>query len=476
MPRASRIAVQLLVSICENGVGSAGFVRPLYVAIAVALALLCPSIATASSGSFGATADSYVSASQPTSNYGSSTRLYVGGSPTFNTYVRFNVQLPAGTKIIGATVSLYTGSGSTTVGYQAYAVADTSWGEYAITYQNAPPFGAFLGESGGWSTSGYKAVVLPAGYVHAGLNSIGIATTATSAKRFWSREAGSNPPQLEVSYTTNPTRHFAAETDSDQSLALSMGYDLMDVSGSHFDPSATKAAVDALPSGVQALIWVGNLDNTNCTTPGYTTAQFQALVDAMASDPKVYGYYIADEPHPLVCSNAATDIRTRADYLHAHSSSQKAFIVVQDGWGPCGSNLGCEFSALQPADTHVDLIGLDPYPCHYSSLGVAVPCNYNLITQRVAAATANGIPQSTIVPVFQTFGQEHRTDGRSVYYRTPTTSELSTILSTWDSLVPNPAMDYAYTFGVQCSTTCLAPQALVNHPELRPIMQAHNGW
>jgi hypothetical protein len=82
-----------------------------------------------------------------------------------------------------------------------------------------------------------------------------------------------------------------------------------------------------------------------------------------------------------------------------------------------------------------------------------------------------------IVPVFQTFGQEGRIDGRSVYYRIPTTGELSTILRTWDSLVPNPAMDYAYTFGIQCSTTtCPSPQALVNHPELQPVMQAHNGW
>lgn len=451
--------------------------RAPYALLVVALALICPSIAAASSVSFPARADAYVSAAQPGSNYGSSTRLYVDSSPILRTYARFNVQLPAGTKITGATLSLYTGSGSTTAGYQAFAVADTSWNEHAITYQNAPPFGAYLGASGGWSTSGYKTVVLPAGYIHAGLNSIGVATTATSAKAFWSREAGSNPPQLAVSYTTNPTRHFAAETDSGQSLALSLGYDVMDVSGSHLDPSATKASVDALPSGVQAVIWVGNLDNTDCTTPGYTTAQFQALVDAMAADSKVYGYYIADEPHPLVCVNAAVDIRTRADYLHAHSSFQKAFIVVQDGWGPCGSDLGCEFRALQPTYTHVDLIGLDPYPCHYSSLGVPVPCNYSLINQRVAAATAGGVPLRMIVPVFQTFGQEGRIDGRSVYYRTPTTGELSTILRTWDSLVPNPAMDYAYAFGIQCSTTtCLAPQALVNHPELQPVMQAHNGW
>lgn len=451
--------------------------RPLGVIVAAVFALACPSIATARSANFSATADSYVSSAQPTTNYGTSTRLYVGGSPTLHAFVRFNVQLPSGTMITGSTLGLYTDSGATSVGYQAYAVANSSWGEYAITYQTAPPFGDYLGTSGPWTTSGYKTLALPAGSVHAGLNSIGVSTTATSSKTFWSREAGSNPPRLTVSYVANPTKHYAGGTDDNQSLAISLGNDVIDVAGSHLNPSDTKATVDALPPGVHALIWVGNLDNTNCTTPGYTTAQFQALVDAMASDSKVYGYYVADEPHPLVCTNAATDIRARADYLHAHSSFQKVFIVIQDGSGPCGSTLGCEFAALQPANSHVDLIGLDPYPCHYSSLGVAVPCNYSLINQRVNAAIDNGVPLGVIVPVFQTFGQEGRLDGRTVYYRTPTPSELSTILSTWDSLVPNPPMDYAYTFGVQCTfTTCPAPQTLVNHPELQPVIQAHNGW
>ncbi len=246
------------------------------------------------------------------------------------------------------------------------------------------------------------------------------------------------------------TRHYTIGTNSDRSLAISLGFDVMDITGSGSSPRSTKAIVDALPAGVQALIWVGNLDNTDFSTP------------------------IADEPHPRTCSNAVADIRARADYLHAHSRFQKAFIVIQDGFGPCGSNLGCEFEALQPAHTHVDLVGVDPYPCHYDDGGRPVPCDYGLIEKRVSAATANGIPASKIVPVFQAFGQKGRVGG-SVYYRTPTTGELNTILTTWKSLVPRPVLDFAYTFGVQCSTTCPAPQALANHPELRRVIRAYNG-
>jgi hypothetical protein len=268
-------------------------------------------------------------------------------------------------------------------------------------------------------------------------------------------------------------KHFSIGTSHGQSLALSLGFDVMDISGSHTSPRATKSRVDALPRGVEALISVVNLDNTDCARPAYSNAQFRALVDALANDPKVYGYYISDEPHPLTCRNAAADIRARADYLHAHSSSQKAFIVISDGSNTCGSALGCEYRALKPAITHVDLVGLDPYPCHYSDGGQAAPCDYGMINQRVAAAIASGIPANDIVPVFQTFGQEHRVGG-PVYYRTPTPGELITMLNRWHSLIPNPVMDYAYTFGVQCSITCPSPQALLNHPELRTVIRAHN--
>jgi hypothetical protein len=303
----------------------------------------------------------------------------------------------------------------------------------------------------------------------AGASACGGSQATTSAS---TRSTQGTTTQLR-SDPPSTSKHYSVGTSHDQSLALSLGFDVMDISGSHKDPSSTKATVDALPTGVQALISVVNLDNTNCKQPSYTIAQFRALVDTLANDPKVYGYYISDEPHPLKCSSAAAHIRARADYLHAHSSTQKAFILIADGSGSCGSDVGCEFRALKPAITHVNLVGLDPYPCHYNDGGQAVACDYSLIKQRVRAAIANGIQASAIVPVFQTFGQKNRVGG-PIYYRTPTPSELTTILNTWHSLVPNPVMDYAYTFGVQCSTTCPAPQALLNRPELRAVIRAHN--
>jgi hypothetical protein len=274
------------------------------------------------------------------------------------------------------------------------------------------------------------------------------------------------------------TLHFASNTSSTVSQAISNGFNLVDVTGSTSNPNTTLNTLNALPSGVQGLVWVGNLDNapvgSACPSPGFTTAQFQNLVNALASSPKVYGYYVSDEPHPSVCPSAASDIAARADYIRQVAPGQKSFIIVQDGSGVCGASLGCEFSALNPGNSHVDYIGVDPYPCHYSG-GTAVPCDNSAIVSRFNSAISGNVPLSAIVPVFQTFGQEGRTDGKAVFYRTPSTAELQSMLDTWASLAPTPAFDYSYTWGTQCSvTSCLSPQALVNQPALAAVMKSHN--
>jgi hypothetical protein len=63
-----------------------------------------------------------------------------------------------------------------------------------------------------------------------------------------------------------PVKHFASSTSRNESLALSLGFTVMDIAGSKTTASGTKAVVDALPPGVQAMDWVGNLDNTSCTS------------------------------------------------------------------------------------------------------------------------------------------------------------------------------------------------------------------
>jgi hypothetical protein len=275
------------------------------------------------------------------------------------------------------------------------------------------------------------------------------------------------------------TLHYAANAHGAITAAAALGFDLFDIDGSGAGLGALSERIDSLPARGKALVWVGNLDNappgSSCPAPGLSFGRFKAVVDALRHDRRVYGYYLADEPHPDVCPEAAADIRARADLVHAVAPRQKAFIVVADGSAICRGNLGCEYRALRPAKTHVDLVGLDPYPCHYDKSGNPVPCESSMISARVAAAIASGIPATSIVPVFQAFGQSGRDDGKSIYYRMPTANELASMLRVWHGLVPEPAFDYFYSVGVQCSTaSCPAPQAILSTPGIMPTVRGHN--
>jgi hypothetical protein len=177
--------------------------RAVLLALATGLVAGCVGTpeASADTAVFAPQADAYVSSAAAGTNFGTRPELRVDASPTQRTYLRFDVALPAGSTITGATLRLYTTSASTGTGYRAYAVGDTSWSESGITYSKAPPFGALAGGSGGWSTTGYKTVSIPTQHVRAGLTSLGAATTSTTAKPFHSREAA-NKPQLVVTFSS----------------------------------------------------------------------------------------------------------------------------------------------------------------------------------------------------------------------------------------------------------------------------------
>lgn len=251
------------------------------------------------------------------------------------------------------------------------------------------------------------------------------------------------------------TLHYIANTGSVTPVAQ-LGYDL-------FDTGPDPDELASLPAGTQALVWLGSLDNDACSSPSYTFAQFTAAVDRLVGDPRVYGYFIADEPHPKVCPNAVSDIRARADYIHAHDPTHKSFIVVLDGTNQCGGTYGCEFDAFKPSASHVDLVGLDPYPCNINSS----TCEYSKIDDTVQRAEAHGIPASAIVPVFQAFGQACTA---SPYYRLPSAAELRTMLTHWSKAVPHPAFDYTYSWGNQGSSC----PTLVDSTALQAVMRAHN--
>jgi hypothetical protein len=140
-------------------------------------------------------ADSYVDASHPSSNYGTSSQIRVDGSPDVNAYLRFNVTGGSGS-VVSATLRIWATSAHST-GYDAYAVADTTWDETTITSANAPPFGARLGSSGRVAAKTWTSVDVTSAVQGNGLVSIGLSTTSKTALALSSRESA-NPPQLVI--------------------------------------------------------------------------------------------------------------------------------------------------------------------------------------------------------------------------------------------------------------------------------------
>jgi hypothetical protein len=238
-----------------------------------------------------------------------------------------------------------------------------------------------------------------------------------------------------------------------------------DFSGSTYDPGAdgfnladvsSNAETEALPAGVKGLEWIGSCAGA--------TPSFQADLQSFIGDPKVFGFYLVDEPDPSSCN--AANLKAESDWIHANLPGTYTFIIEQD---LSSSNHPTYVGGYNPANSHVDLYGLDPYPCR-SENPASAPCAYAWVSLAVTAAEEEGIPLADIVPVYQAFGGGTWIDDGGGSYQLPTASQESEILSTWASLVPTPVFDYAYSWGVQNGD-----QALSGSPALQSILLAHNG-
>lgn len=239
-----------------------------------------------------------------------------------------------------------------------------------------------------------------------------------------------------ASATTKP-KHYINNLHGAYS-AVQLGYNLLDTGSS-------KSTIDALPAGTQSLVWLGQ----KCPTAADAT--FKATVDSLKSDPKVFGYYLSDEPHVSSCAGGTAGLASRADYIkRATGGSQASFIVL---------SLPADYAAFRPSKSHVDLVGLDPYPCSTAN----PTCPLSKIDEKVAAAESAGISQARIVPVYQAFGQENTA---AHYYNMPTAAQLSAMLKEWKRLIPSPVFDYTYTWGHQS----VADPTLVDVPTDQQVL------
>ncbi len=155
--------------------------------------------------------DSYVSASSPTINYGTNTTIRVDGSPDLHGYIRFNVSGLSG-PVTNATLMILANS-SNSQGIRALAVADNTWGETTINYNNAPPLVSLLASSGGFTTGTWISLNVTSYITGNGTFSLGVNTLSGTATSLASRQSGANSPQLAVTtsggLTATPTQTSA---------------------------------------------------------------------------------------------------------------------------------------------------------------------------------------------------------------------------------------------------------------------------
>jgi hypothetical protein len=248
-------------------------------------------------------------------------------------------------------------------------------------------------------------------------------------------------PSLSGSYTQTLLHYTANGNVSSNGTYLpgADGFNVADVS--------SVGALDALPTGVKGLVYLDQC--------GGATAAFIDRVKHFIGKPKLFGFYLMDEPTPRSCQ--ASNLKAEADWIHANVPGAETFIVLMN----MSSDTKPTYkNTYNPANTDIDLFGLDPYPCQQQFNG----CDYSVIPAAISAAEAWGISASQIVPVYQAFG-----GGGYSAWLLPSAAEETQLLSTWASAIPAAVFDYAYSWGVQHSDA-----ALSTTPDLQAVFLQKN--
>jgi hypothetical protein len=254
---------------------------------------------------------------------------------------------------------------------------------------------------------------------------------------------------LDAPARTEPgaTLHFTSNGNFDSNgnyLPGAAGFNLADVN------SVTQ--LKSLPDGVRGLVWVGQCN-------GVDTA-FLNTARPYIGNAKLFGFYLMDDPDPtglLRHRCTADNLKIESDWIHANVPGAKTFILLMT---TTSSTKPSFTGTYNPTNSHVDLFGIDPYPCRTELAG----CDYNEIDLYIAAAESADVPRDRMVPVYQTFGGGNWFDDGGGRYTLPTVGQLEQIMARWDALLPTPVFDYAYSWGSQN-----ADAALGSSPDLQAV-------
>ncbi|HMD88616.1 MAG TPA: right-handed parallel beta-helix repeat-containing protein [Anaerolineaceae bacterium] len=141
-------------------------------------------------------ADDYVSSAFPTNNYGADTVLKVRYSPARLSYLRFNITGLSGKTIKSATLRLRTQTASSVPIY-VRDVSNNTWTEKGLIYNNRPALGStHIAGPQSFQAETWISIDVTSLVNGNGLISLAVTLQNSASLSFYSRESGSNAPQL----------------------------------------------------------------------------------------------------------------------------------------------------------------------------------------------------------------------------------------------------------------------------------------
>lgn len=293
---------------------------------------------------------------------------------------------------------------------------------------------------------------------------IGITLSSLASMTSAARDDGSRDVASKVATATSnagntigqfgPTTpiHYAANANLDahgRYVPGMAGFNLADISN--------VSQLNLLPRDVHGLVWIGLCNGVD--------AGFLRAVRPFIGNQKLFGFYLMDDPDPTgkyAARCTADNLKAESDWIHANIPGAQTFILLMNN----STSMTPSFTqTYNPTNSHIDLFGIDPYPCRSELNG----CDFKMIDRYVVAAESWGIPRSRMIPVYQTFGGGKWIDDRGGKYSLPTPSQEQGILARWAGLVPRPVFDYAYSWGSQRDDIALGGAA-----DLQKLFLLHN--
>jgi hypothetical protein len=226
-----------------------------------------------------------------------------------------------------------------------------------------------------------------------------------------------------------PARFQSYMTDTADPATAGFGYTLAD----------TSAGGLASLTNQKAMVWVGNWTKSSCTW-AISDASLSALITTYVKPniAHVYGFYIADEPDHAPCPSAPAALRARTALIHSLLPGYPTYAVIE-----FPSNYA-KFNGT------VDIMGIDPYPCHRGA-----SCSTTEIPSYIAALKSAGVHRYW--GVLQAF--------QDSYYRFPTAAELTAMISQWMASQWSGQQTFAWQY---------AGNNLSDHPDLLAVLTRLN--